>query len=538
MGALGDTVRGMGKTRLSVVILTAAMLFSFLTVAILHTSTGAMAPLYTGLSINDSAKIVADLEKSGTPYQLAANGSAIMVPADRVLRLRMNMAEDGLPSGGSIVGYEIFDRSQTLGSSNFVMNVNLLRALEGELSRTIDSLSDVDSSHVHLVMPQHELFSHNKEQPSASVVIKMRGGMVLEQGEVLAISHLVASSVPGLQPSEVTVVDSHGRLLARGDGSEDSMAGDADEYRLGYQNRLRQNIEDMLEKVIGDGKVRVEVAADVSFDRTVTNSEKFDPNGQVARSTQSNSETDKSQDKSGSAGAVSVANNLPQAKAGAGSGGDNSTHSVDRNTDTTNYEISKTTQNQVTEGGNVKKLSIAVLVDGTYTKDASGKEVYKPRSADELKQIKSLVQSAIGYDEKRGDQVDVVNMQFTQESFEVGSESFFDHIKYEMQSIIQTLIVAVVAVLAILLVLRPAVSQLIKAVQAPSDRVAGELAALEGGAAARLPSGPSHPPSPEIMIDVANIAGSMKSSSIKQVNEIVEKYPEETMGVLRQWSVK
>ncbi|MDE3017292.1 MAG: flagellar M-ring protein FliF [Pseudomonadota bacterium] len=543
MSALGDTLRSMGRTRVSIVLLTAAMLFSFLMVVALHTSTGTMAPLYTGLSIEDSAKIAAELEKSGTPYELASNGSAIMVPSDRVLRLRMSMAEEGLPSGGSIVGYEIFDHSETLGSSNFVMNVNLLRALEGELSRTIDALSDVDSARVHLVMPQHELFSRERDKPSASVVVKMRGGMTLERGEVLAITHLVASSVPGLQPGRVTVVDSHGRLLARGEGEGvDAAADGADEYRLNYQNRLRQNLEDMLEKVVGDGKVRVEVTADVDFNRTVTNSEKYDPNGQVARSTQSTSETDKSQDKSGGGGGVSVANNLPQASAAAAGGGDNSTHQVDRSNDTTNYEISKTVQNQVTESGVVKKLSVAVLVDGTYTTDAGGKQTYAPRTADELKQIKSLVSSAIGYDEKRGDNIDVVNMRFTQESLDVGSESFFDRIKYEMQSIIQTLIVAVVAILAILLVLRPAVSQLIKTVQAPSDRVAGELAALETpGTAGRLPAGPGGGApggAPETMIDVANIAGSMKSSSIKQVNEIVEKYPEETMGVLRQWVVK
>ena len=269
-------------------------------VTALHMSSGGMSPLYTGLSLEDSSKIVAELEKSSTPYELVGNGSEVLVPSDRVLRLRMSMAEQGLPSGGSIVGYEIFDRSETFGSSNFVMNINMMRALEGELARTISSLSDIDSARVHLVMPKRELFTREKEKPSASVTIKMRGGKSLEASEVMAITHLVASAVPELEASKVTIVDNHGRLLARGDGGEslDATASSSAEYRLNYENHMRQQLEDLVEKVIGAGKVRVQIAADINFDRIVTNSEKYDPDGQVARSTQSNSETDASADKS------------------------------------------------------------------------------------------------------------------------------------------------------------------------------------------------------------------------------------------------
>ncbi len=546
MGVLGDTVKGMGKSKVGAMMAVALLTIGFF-IMITFKLTGAnMVPLYTNLSLEDSAKIVAELEKSSTPYDLVAGGTQIQVPADRVLRLRMTMAEQRLPSGGSIVGYEIFDRSETFGSSNFVMNINMMRALEGELSRTIGSLSGVDSARVHLVMPRRELFTREKEKPSASVTVKMRGGQSLERAEVTSISHLVASAVPGLEASKVTIVDGHGKLLARGDGNEgmDAAAGMAQEFRTTYENRMQAMLEDLLEKVIGSGKVRVQVAADMNFDRVITNSEKYDPDGQVARSTQSSSQREDAKDSSGQ-DPVTVTENLPE-EGTAGAAGNNSNRATERTDETTNFEISKTVQNHVKEGGTVNKVSVAILVDGTYSEpDEEGKQTYTPRTEDEMKQLRTLIASAIGFDEKRGDKIELVNMKFTQEASGEGEESFFERFKLEVQGIVQTLIIAVVAILAILMVLRPAVIQLVKQTQGPSEQVAGELAALEGpggggAVAGRIPSAaPSGAPQePDMMIDVAKIKGGMKSSSIKKVNEIVEQYPEETMGVLRQWIIK
>jgi len=545
MSALSETVRGMGKSNTGLMLTAALFIIVGFIVIALRSSTSSLSPLYTGLSLEDSSKIVAELEKSNTAYELVANGTEIMVPSDRVLRMRMSMAEQGLPSGGSIVGYEIFDKSEAFGSSNAVFSINVMRALEGELSRTISSLSDVDTARVHLVIPKRELFTRDKDKPSASVTIKMRGGHALEHPQVMAITHLVASAVPGLDVSKVTVVDSHGRLLARGDGEgTDAAAGNAQEFRTAYETRTQQSLEDLIEKVIGAGKVRVQVAADIDFDRVVVNSEKFDPDGQVARSVQSNTERENSQEKTGKE-SVSVANNLPQPAAGGGENG-SSNHLNEHTDETTNFEISKTVQNHITEGGKINKISVAVLVDGTYSGEGE-KQQYTPRTEEELKQLKTLIASAIGYDEKRGDKMEVVNMRFTQESFNIGEGSIFERFKLEAQSIIQTLIIAVVAILAILLVLRPAVNQLIKQSQSTSARVSNELAALGNAGGGRLlPSGggiggignmgaPAGPTEAELLIDVANIKGGMKSTSIKKVSEIVEKYPNETLGVLRNW---
>lgn len=544
-----DSMKGMGNLRIRLLVGAGVLLLGFFMMMAFRMSSAGMSPLYTGLSMDDSAKIAAELEKEGVPYELSAGGSQISVPAEKMLRLRLTMAEQGIPSGGSIVGYEIFDRSESFGSSNFVMNVNAMRALEGELARTISSLNGVDTVRVHLVVPKRELFTREKEKPSASVAIKMRGGSALEHQEVNAITHLIASAVPSLEPSKVTIIDSHGKLLARGDGNDslDGAANAATEYRVAYETRTQQSLEDLLEKVIGIGKVRVQVAADINFDREVTNSEKYDPDGQVARSVQSNSQKENATDKTGKDN-VTVSGNLPQG-AGNGEGSSNSNKNTEHSDETTNYEISKITQNHVKEVGNINKLSIAVLVDGTYPEGTDGKTTYTPRTDEELKQLKALVSSAVGFDEKRGDKIELVNMRFTQDSLNLVEASFFEKFKLEIQSITQTLIISVVAILAILLVLRPAVSKMAKQVQPPSERVAGEMAMLQGSApvAGRIASpdsgggapvgGFDEPPADEI-INVANIKGGMKSSSMSKINEIVEKYPEETMGVLRQWILK
>ena len=550
MEEASSLIRNMSRIKVGGIAGIAVLMISLFVMLTLRVSSGGMVPLYTNLSLDDSAKIVAELEKTSVPYELVSGGSQIMVPSDRVLRLRMSMAEQGMPSGGSVVGYEIFDRSETLGSSSVVMNVNMVRALEGELSRTIASLSGVESARVHLVMPKQEIFSRDKEKSSASVTVRMRGGKNLESSEVTAITHLVASASPGLDASHVTVIDGHGRLLARGDGDEGAgvAASNAQEFRVAYETRTQQSLEDLLEKVIGPGKVRVQVAADFNFESLVTNSEKYDPDGQVARSVQSTGQKESTLEKAGKDN-VTVANNLPGANAGGGESS-NSTRSNENTGETTNYEISKTVSKLVKEGGTLNKVSVAVLVDGTYVTKSDGTQAYTPRTEDEIKQVKTLISSAIGYDEKRGDKIEVVNMRFTQEGIDFGNESFFERFKLEMQSIIQTLIIAVVAILGIVLVLRPAVIQLIKQTQSPSNRVSNEMAALEGppsGGAPRLPGmadgggmmgGDAVSSEPELMVDVANIKGGMKSSSMKKVNEIVDKYPEETMNVLRQWILK
>ena len=244
------------------------MFFIFITTRL---ATPSMTLLYGDLDAADSSRIASELSGAGVPFEVSPDGSRVLVPTDKVGQIRMTMASQGLPGGGS-VGYEIFDREQALGTSSFVQNINKVRALEGELARTIGSLAPVKGARVHLVLPKRQLFSRDQQEPSASIVIKMSGAKRLDRNQVLAIQHLVSTAVADLSPARITVIDDRGTLLARG-GDEDSsqFAGmTADEHRNSIEARLRRELELLLEPTVGIGNVRAEVRAEIDFDRTVT----------------------------------------------------------------------------------------------------------------------------------------------------------------------------------------------------------------------------------------------------------------------------
>lgn len=545
MAAFSETMKGLGTAKLATLAGVGVLLLGFFAFLALNLSQPTMAPLFTNLPVEESGKIVKELETMDIPYELKANGTIIEVPNNQALRLRMSMAEKGLPSSGSIVGYEIFDRSEALGVSNFVQNVNIVRALEGELGRTIGAFSHVESARVHLVLPKRELFTRDKQQPTASVAIKMRGAGELSKNEIAAIRHLIASAVPGLKPSQITVVDNNGALLARGSADEESreaMAATTEEYRVTFENRTKNMLEELLEQSIGAGKVKAQVFADINFDRIVTNSEIFDPEGQVARSVQTVEEREQSKEADKKA-TVSVANSLPNANQQQEGGAENSSLS-EKTDETTNYEISKTVKNQVQETGRINKLAVAVLVDGTYNKDQAGDLAYTPRSEEELKKLEALVKSAIGYDESRGDTVEVVNMQFISGEKAAAEEGAFDWLKRDFQSIIQTLVLGVVAVLAILLIIRPLVTRALEASRTAltEDEPLGALAGPGGAAQLTDQTGRAiaggEEEEDDMLIDVARIQGRIKSSTFRKINEIIEQHPDETLGILRQWLYK
>jgi flagellar M-ring protein FliF len=378
-----------------------------------------MALLFSGVDPRDSAEIVAKLDSLKVPYQLQGDGTTIMVPQDRALKLRMELAGEGLPAGGS-VGYEIFDKQDTLGATSFMQNVNLVRALEGELARTIRSLDVIDQARVHLVIPKRELFARENREPTASIVVRPRGGQI-SRAQVQAIQNLVASAVDGMTPMHVSVIDDKGQLLAGGNQNETD--GDAanqasmEERQISFETRLREQVEEIVTSVVGYGKARVQVSADLDFNRVTRESVTFDPDSQVVRSTQTRESTERDVDTKQSQG-VTVANGLPDAATGSPGTGNQSQQSKDSTDETVNYEISTEKKTEVLEGGRVNKLSVAVVVDGSYTTDASGARNYQARSADEMAQIAALVKSAIGYDQKRGDQLEVTNLRFAE--IEVG----------------------------------------------------------------------------------------------------------------------
>lgn len=535
MQAVMQSLKELSQIKLIAMVVTAAVLIAFFIFISLRVSTPVMAPMFSGLPVEEGAAIVSELEKRGIPYELRVNGTQILVPADDVLKLRLQLAQQGLPSTGSMVGYEVFDSSESLGTSNFVLNVNRLRALEGELSRTIGSFQKVDSARVHLVMPKRELFTRDRQEPTASVALKFRGAARLDKEEIAAIRHLVSTAVPGLKVHRITIVDNRGRLLARGvDDEKDAsvFVEEAEEFRINYEKRLRNTIERLLEQSVGFGKVKAEVNADIDFDRIVKNAEIFDPEGQIARSVQTIEESEQSNERTADDN-VTVENQLPDQDA------ENpallAQSQLQRSEETTNYEISKEVINQVKETGTVNRLSVAVLVDGVYTTNAEGETIYQERSEQELEQLEDLVRSAIGFDAERGDEVRVVSMQFAAGADLGFEEGPLDFLKEDLDAIIQTLVLGGVAALAILLVIRPLVNRAIEAAELAREEEQMEIEALAGPTLSGRLADLSDEEEDD-MIDIARINGKVKSSSYRKINELMDKHPEEALGILRQWS--
>ena len=559
MNVLVDILKNVGPTRLAIIASIVIGLFVFtIFVGGRLAGTDDMRLLYAGLDPADSAKIVAQLDAENVPYTLQEGGTQILVPKNDVMRLRLVTAELGLVSDSG-VGYEIFDNAEALGTTNFVQNINRIRALEGELSRTIRGIESVENARVHIVMPQRQLFARSVQDPSATVVIKVRGRAHLPPARVQAIQSLVATSVPGLAIDRITVVDSSGELLARGvtDGEGGVVSfSDVSEARQSYEMKIARMIENLLERTIGLGKVKAEVNAEMDFDRITTNSESYDPDGQVVRSTQTIEEAEAAQEADG-AQPVTVEENLPDNE-DTGAGGElvsNSTSS--RTEETVNYEISRTVSNHIRESGVLKRLSVAVLVDGIYT-DADGEEQsYRPRTPEELENLASLVRSAVGYDADRGDIVEVVNMPFVSledEFIDEGLESLFAMNKQDYLRIAEILTLAVISILVILLVVRPLLARVLESVPAiqgagaepsldvitdQSTATGAVMAATRPGASAQLsemqPGFDADVPEGEELLNIDRIEGQLKASAIKQIGDIIDKHPEETLQTVRSW---
>jgi len=506
-----------------------------------------MRRLYGELDSADSNKIIAQLGAMGVPYEQRKGGSEIYVPADQANRVLLTLADLGLPGGGTI-GYEIFDQQESLGTTNFMQNVNLVRALEGELSKTIQTIASVKSARVHLVMPKRELFSREKQEPSASVVLSMRGATRLNNEQVNAVQYLVATAVPGLTPNRISVVDNKGKLLAGAFEDSDSTSAitlKADQRRRSLESRLAKTIEELLEKTAGFGKVRAEVNVEMDFDRISTQEESYNPDGQVVRSTQTVEQTSSNKDSEGQP-PVSVGTNLPDPNL---QSGDNATSQAaeTRTEETVNFEISKTVKNHVREAGVIKRMSVAVLVDGKRVENDNGDMVYQARSNAEMELLATLVRGAIGFNADRGDTVEVINMEFAE--FVPPDEPIdlwiFGLTKNDVFKFAEMLVIIIVVLLVLLLVVRPLISRALESI--PSAQAMGEqlLADHTSGRPALAGPGEAGVPAPsemgpeeehfEELIDIDRVEGRVKASSVKKVGEIVDKHPDEALSILRAW---
>lgn len=536
------SMKDLGQFKLIAMVGAALVLIAFFVFISLRISSPMMAPLYSNLSMEDSGRIVQELETQKIPYELRANGTQIMVAAPEALKLRVTLAQQGIPSNGSIVGYEIFDRAESLGTSNFVLNVNMVRALEGELARTIGSLQKVEHARVHLVMPKRELFTREKQEPTASVVLKLRGS--LSQSEIEGVANLIATAVPGLTSNKVTILDHSGRALAKGnqDPNDPAIAASkSEEYRIAYESRMVNIIEDLVGKSVGSDKVTAQVTADIDFDRVVRNSETYDPEGQVVRSIQGTNEREQSDEGQANEN-VSVKNNLPENQANPAGGGNNSKRVTERNDETTNYEISKVVENQVKETGTVKRLSVAIMVDGIYSPTPKGEMQFSPRAPEELKKLEMLAKSAIGFDEKRGDTLVVDTMKFASTPEMVMEEGPFDWLKKDLRNIIQTLVLGGVAIMAILLIIRPLVNRAIEASATAASLAEEEKSVLAGPQLTAALEDKSmamgvinEEDEDDGLISIDKMRGKGRSAAFRKIAQVFEKHPDEAVGVLRSW---
>lgn len=533
VNGLIEFIRTLGPTRVAAMGAVAAILVGVFAFIIFRVTAPQMTTLYSELTLEDSGAIVSQLEGLGVPYELARDGATVMVPKERVARLRMQLAEDGLPTGGSI-GYEIFDRSDTLGATSFVQNMNHLRALEGELARSISALDRIKKARVHLVIPERQLFQRDQRAPTASIVLNVRGS--LGPGEIRAVQHLVATAVEGLRPESVSVVDESGRLLASGaESDEEGMIGNSLQERIfSIESRLKGQIEEILNSVVGPGRSRVRVAADVDFNRTTETIETFDPDGQVVRSTQSKEEASSSVERNNQ---VTVGNELPNG--GENANGEGNKDETSATEEIVNYEISKSTKTEIVEAGRVQRLSVAVLVDGTYGPNENGDVVYTPRTQETLDRIAVLVRSAVGFDETRGDLVEVVNLQFAappQSDLGEDTSGLFEFTKEDILRFAELGVLLLISLLLLLFVVRP----LLRRIVTPEERQPEALLIGPDGtliAESEMPLD-SRDEEEELKIEwleEAKAAGAVQANSIKKVGEMIDEHPTEAVTIVRGW---
>lgn len=409
--------------------------------------------LFTNLSSEDAASIVTKLKEKKVPYELSPSGDIVSVPSSLVSELRLELAAAGIPHGGG-VGFEIFD-NKLLGATEFEQQLNYRRALQGELARTINSLDEIQQCRVHIALPKESLFINQQKNPTASITVKLKAGRKLSQAQIDGIGHLVASSVEGLNSEDVIIVDSKGEILSKnnkGDSRLARMSSNQIEYQRNIEKDLGGQIQTMLENVVGRNKAVVRVNADLDFRITERTEEIYDPESPVVRSTQ------KQVDRA--IGATPAAGR-DAATASTAKGSEK-----EKTDETTNYEINRTVSKTVMPVGEVKKISIAVLVDGNYVKNDKGVMTYQERPKKEIESLEDLVRKSTGFNAQRGDQVVVTSMPFDRTDVEgLVGPSWQDKIPAFMP-----IVKYVVAVIGILLVFLFIVRPLIRNMSAPRPR--------------------------------------------------------------------
>jgi flagellar M-ring protein FliF len=462
--------------------------------------------LYSNLSTEDAGAIASRLQEKKVPYRVSFSGDTISVPAEKVSELRFEMAESGLPMGGG-VGFEIFDQ-KSFGDTEFVQHLNYQRALQGELSRTINDLDEIQQSRVHIVIPRQSLFIEEQVKPTASVVLKLKAGMRLRAPQIEGIGRLVASSVEGLDPEEVMIVDGGGNILSTAKhGSQLSKQTDSQiEFQRNLENNLATRIQSMLEKVVGKDKIVARVSASLDFKVTEKTEETYDPEEPVVRSVHRKSETGRSAVSSGESTVSPIS---------AQSGGMTGPAGHEKTDETVNYEINRVVSKTVMPVGEMKNLSVAVLVDGIYSKNDQNVEEFRPRSKKELAILEGLVKRSVGFDVQRGDQIVVSSIPFKKIEFETDTGEkvgFIDRITqpFMVARFIKYAVSLIALLLVVFFVLRPLIGFILSrdsGANAVNSLPDGSRGQLEGGGVTLALEGSAKNPALKGLETVKTMAG-------------------------------
>jgi flagellar M-ring protein FliF len=536
MESLLNAFRSLGPARILALFVGIAAVIAISALVINRVQTPGLALLYGGLNAQEASRINDYLSSQNIAHETRDDGS-IYVPSDQVGQLRLQAAGQGLV-GSSTAGYELFDNQSAFGTTSFVSNLNARRALEGELARTIATIPAVAGVRVHIVLPKQNLFSREQVIPSAAIALNL-GPRTLDDGQVKSIAQLVAAAVPDLSTDNITIIDQRGTLLY--DGRENNAAANVTStLRKNVEKSYEDSLTSMLERVVGAGNVSVRVTADLNLDKVNEQSELYDPTQQVVRSEQTIESTNASN--SGNGGLTGVQGNTP----GNGAAPSESSNSNENRTETTtNYEISKTVRSLNRDGGDVKKLSVAVLVSGkaapaaagtTAAAPAAGNSTYTPLTDDEKQRLQTLVQAAIGFNAERGDKVEIIDMPFTASpEAEAPAEPFIT--KAQIINLVQYALIVIALIVVALLVVRPALTTLNQAMGSRSTPLlSGGGSTLAPGAMPMALGGTGAADTTENdLIDIRSVQGRVRESAVKKVNEIIDQYPEESLGVVRGW---
>lgn len=559
MQNLITNLKALGRNRLLVLGGMTAGVFLALLFGLSAVTAPDHVPLYRNLSPAGAMSVEARLNGAGFDARVSEDGTGVTVPRSDLARARMVVAESGPPVEGD-PGWELFDANSGLAMNTFMQRVNRLRAMEGELARSIQTLDGVRSARVHLVLPEREAFSREKAMPRASVIVRPAAGRMLARKQAVAIRNLVASAVSELELGRVTVLSASGEVILAEMNDSNGQAT-MQSNKSAIEERLSQEVSNILTARVGAGNARVRVNVDLNTAREVVVQQSFDPDQQVVRSTENRNE-EKADSRSG--GNVGVENNIPAALAGPEAGATPGSSSQTKTGELVTYEIGNTRREIVREAGEVERISVAVLVNGLFTVE-DNEVVYSDRQPEELQRLADLVKTAVGFDEARGDEVSVDSLRFMDFSMEVGEPvqpTLAQQLQSNMVTILRGLFGLIVVALVMILGVRPALRFLTeKPALPPAPPQESEAIAAPAGTNDSLPAASGADPqqiagnaqrtvdAPGVTsifdpsldggaheyIETMGVRGSLIKARVDAIQEMAEEKPEEVLRVLRSW---